>query len=286
MRLAKCLLIFLVCSLIISCSLVKTTYNNAPVLVAWWLDDYFKFTPAQNLILKPALESLHHWHRQHQLPQYVTLLQDTQANLASEGFNANDACKQLDAIRLSLYTLQNESIPIIVEMAPLLSDDQLARFQKKLDERSEEWKSDWWQETKEEQLAARLEKAEDYAKKVYGNLDEAQLKLLKQSIAEAKINPEIRYKEILRRNQDAYQILNALKNQPLSTDEKSQLVRAGFDRIRNSPNHAYQAHADAMSRYTCQTIADLHVSTSPQQKLHAQNWLNDYIVLLTALQVK
>ena len=286
MRLAKYLLILLVCSVIISCSLVKTTYNNAPALVIWWLDDYFNFTPAQNLVLKPALKRLHHWHRQHQLPHYVTLLQVAQTSLASEGLTADDACKQLNAIKLSMYTLQTESIPIVVEMAPLLSDAQLTRFQKKLDERSEKWKSDWWQETKEEQLAVRLEKTEDFAKKVYGDLAEAQLNLLKQSVAQAKINPEIRYKEILRRNQDAYQIVSELKNQSLSLIEKSQLVKAGFDRIRNSPNQAYQAHADAMSQHTCQTIADLHATTSAQQKLHAKNWLNDYLVQLTALQAK
>jgi hypothetical protein len=286
MRLAKHLLILLVCSLIISCSLVKTSYNNAPALVVWWLDNYFNFTPAQNLVLKPALERLHHWHRQHQLPHYVTLLQVAQTSLASEGLTANDACKQLNAIKLSMHALQTESIPIIVEMAPLLSDAQMARFQKKLDERSEEWKSDWWQETREEQLAVRLEKTEDFAKKVYGDLDEAQLNLLKQRVAQANINPEIRYKEILRRNQDAYQIVSELKNQSLSRDEKSQLVKAGFDRIHNSPNQAYQAHADAQAQHTCQTIADLHARTSAQQKLHAKNWINDYLVQLAALLVK
>lgn len=286
MRLAKHLLILLVCSLIISCSLVKTTYNNAPALVIWWLDNYFNFTPEQNLVLKPALERLHHWHRQHQLPHYATLLQEALTSLANEGLTADDACKQLNTIKLSLYKLQTESIPIIVEMAPLLSDAQLVRFQKKLEERSEKWKADWWQETREEQLAVRLEKAEDFAKKVYSDLDEAQLNLLKQSVAQAKINPEIRYKEILRRNQDAYQIVSELKNQSLSLDKKSQLVKVGFDRINNSPNQAYQAHADALTQHTCQTIAGLQASTSVQQKLHAKNWLNDYLVQLTALQAK
>src|SRR5688572_1847121 len=122
MRPAKYLLIVLVCSLILSCSLVKTTYNNAPALISWWLDNYFNFTPAQNLVIKPALERLHHWHRQHQLPRYITLLQDVQTSVASEEFNVNDACKKFDEIKLSLYTLQTESIPIIIEMAPLLSD--------------------------------------------------------------------------------------------------------------------------------------------------------------------
>lgn len=39
----------------LSCSLVKTAYNNAPVLIAWRLDDYFNFSETQKAKLKPAL---------------------------------------------------------------------------------------------------------------------------------------------------------------------------------------------------------------------------------------
>lgn len=280
------LLILLFSLLIVSCSLVKTTYNNAPALTIWWLDDYFNFTPAQNLVLKPALHGLHHWHRQHQLPHYVTLLQDIQTSLANAQISASETCEKLDAIKLNIYTLQIASIPIIIEMAPLLTEKQLARFQKKLGERSEKWKSEWWQATKEEQFEVRLEKAEDFAEKVYGTLENTQLKLLKQSLTQANINPEISYKEIQRRNLDAYEILNTLRNPSLTVEEKSQLVRAGFDRIQTSPNLTYQTHADGLTQHTCQTIADLHASTSAKQKLHAKNWLNDYILQLSALQVK
>lgn len=286
MRLAKCLVIILICSLISSCSLVKTTYNNAPTLVIWWLDDYFNFTQTQNLTLKPALEKLHNWHRQTQLPVYISLLQDMQVSLANEQISANDACEKINAIKLSIHTVQLESIPIIIEMAPLLSDKQLKRFQQKLDKRSEKWKAEWWQKSKQEQLAVRLEKTEDFAQKVYGNLSDEQLKQLKQRLALSNINPEISYTEILRRNDDAFTILSALQNQSLSVEEKSQLVKAGFNRLQKSPNQIYQNYADELTKHTCETIANLHASSNEKQKLHAKNWLQDYIVQLTALQIK
>lgn len=286
MRLKKHLFIIFVCSLIISCSLVKTTYNNAPALTIWWLDDYFNFTQAQNAILKPALQNLHKWHRQNQLPKYITQLQDMQTSLANNQISVDETCEKLATIRSSIHTLQIESIPIIIEMAPLFSGKQLNRFQKKLEERAEKWKSDWWQDTKDEQLAARLEKTEDFAEKMYGDLSDAQLNQLKQRFEQAAINPAISYKEIERRNDDAFNILNALQNQSLSLEEKSQLVKAGFDRIQKSPNQDYQTYADKMTNYTCETMASLHASTTPEQKLHAKNWLNDYIVQLTALQMK
>ncbi len=284
MRLKKYLLVALLLCLIISCSLVKTSYNNAPALTIWWLDDYFNFTQTQNAILKPALQNLHKWHRQNQLPKYVAQLQDMQISLANEQISANEACEKIDAIKLSIHTLQIESIPIIIEMAPLISDKQLNRFQKKLEERAEKWRNDWWQETKEEQLAARLEKTQDFAEKMYGNLNDTQLTLLKQRLEQSTINPAISYKEIQRRNDDAFNILSALQNQSLTLEEKSQLVKAGFERMQKSPNQDYQTYADKIINHTCETMANLHASTSHKQKLHAKNWLNDYIVQLNALQ--
>lgn len=291
MRVCKYFFLILISSLIASCSLIKTGYNNAPSLTIFWLDDYFSFTQAQNLVLKPSLQTLHNWHRQSQLPSYIVLLQELQNNFAKDQISASETCEKLDEIRVNIRTVQLESIPIIIEIAPLLSDKQLGRFQQKLDKRSEKWKADWWQESKQGQLEVRLEKTENFAQKVYGDLSVAQLNLLKQRLVQANINPEISYKEIQRRNEDAFTILSTLQKptlqkQPLSEEEKSQLVKAGFDRMQKSSNQAYQNYADELTKHTCETIANLHSSTNDQQKLHAKNWLQDYIVQLTALQIK
>ena len=294
MRLAKNLLIFFLSCLILSCSLIKTAYNNAPELVIWWLDDYFDFTPAQNLVLKPALKNLHNWHRQSQLPIYITLLQDMQQSLASDQISATEACEKIDAIKLSIHTLQIESIPIIIEMAPLLSDKQLKNFQQQLVKRTQKWKEEWWQDSKQEQLKVRLEKTQEFAEKMYGDLSDAQLTLLKQKLKQTNINPAISYAEIERRNDDAFTILKALQTksstealtQILSKDDKTQLIKAGFARIQKSPNQEYQTYADNLTKHTCETIANLHASTTAKQKLHAKNWLQDYINQITVLQTR
>jgi hypothetical protein len=286
MHLKKYLLAALFLCLIAGCSLVKTGYNNSPTLVIWWLDDYFSFTQTQNLALKTSLQNLHNWHRQNQLPSYLTQLQDIQSSVANQQVSEKEACKKLDLIRTSIRTLQVESIPIIIETAPTLSDKQMQRFEQKLAERAEKWKDEWWQDSKQKQLDARLEKTEDFAEKMYGGLSDAQLTLLKQRLEQAYFNPAISHKEILRRNNDAFNILTALQNPSLTIDEKTQLVKAGFGRLYNSPNQEYQRYADKLTNHTCETMASLHASTNAQQKLHAKNWLQDYINQITALQTE
>ena len=286
MRLAKNLLILYLSCLIISCGLIKTAYNNVPALATWWLDNYFNFTSAQNLVLKPALKNLHNWHRQSQLPIYLSLLQELQQSFAKDQISATEACEKIEAIKLSIYTLQAESIPIIIEMAPLLSDKQLKHFQQQLVKRTEKWKEEWWQDSKQKQLKVRLEKTQDFAEKIYGDLSDVQLSQLKQSLEQSSINPAISYTEIERRNDDAFNILKALQNQILSIDEKTQLIKAGFERIQASPDPIYQTYAGALRKHACQSMVNLHASTTPKQKLHAKKWLQDYIDQITALQTK
>lgn len=283
MRFIQCVLILLLAGLINSCGLVKTVYNNAPEALGWWLDGYFDFTQTQKSILNPALHRLHDWHRQNQLPSYILTLQDLQKMVIKEHISASEACEKMDGIRENFSELQVESIPVIIEIAPLLSDEQLQHFQTKLEKRALKWKSEWWQETSEEQLEVRLDKIESFAEKVYGTLSESQLAMLKQSLAISSIKPALTYAEILRRNEDVYQIVTALHNQTLSAENKSQLVKEGFERLKHSPNSAYQVYANQVKQRTCEIMAELHASTNTKQKQHAKDWLENYIVQFSSL---
>lgn len=285
MQKIKTSLIFLLAASMISCSLVKTAYNNAPALIAWRLDDYFSFNDAQKTKLKLALKDVHAWHRQNELPRYVVLLNAIHDDL-SHDVSAQTACQRIDSIKSNLQTLQIKMIPMIVEVAGTLSDKQLQHLQKKLEKRNLEWKEEWWQETTEEQREVRLEKSKEFAEKVYGDLNEKQINLLKQSIAKHDIDPAIIYAEILRRDADTLDILRALRNPAASNEEKSQLVRAGFERMQTSPNAAYQAYIETVTQLSCDTIASLHATTTAKQRLHAQQWIEDYKTQFTQLQSK
>ncbi|HSI28108.1 MAG TPA: DUF6279 family lipoprotein [Methylophilus sp.] len=285
MRIIKTLFILALAFSILSCSVVKTAYNNAPALIAWRLDDYFNFSDAQKAKLKPALQELHAWHRKNELPRYVALLDEINNDLGHE-VSAETACQRIESIKSNAQALQTKIIPIIVDIGATLSDKQLQHFQQKLEKRNAEWKEEWWQETAEEQREVRLEKSKDYAEKIYGDLNEKQINILKQSIARNNVDPATIYSEILRRDEDALNILKALRNPSASNEEKSQLVRAGFERMQNSPNLAYQAHIDKITQQTCETTASLHASTTDKQRLHAQQWVQDYKTQFTQLQSK
>lgn len=267
------LCIFVFVSLIAGCSFVKTFYNNAPTALAWWLDDYFDFTNDQKAILNPALNHVHDWHRNSQLPQYIATLQKIKLAINEDNMSSEQVCDQIQKVKISLNTLQMSFIPVISEIAPLVSDEQLTYLSQKLSKRAEKWKSEWWQETAQEQLEARLEKTEEYAEKVYGNLSSEQRTLIKQKLLRTPTQPQIIYAEILRRNDDVLKSIRELRNAGMTDSQKFELIKSGLERLQHSPNEDYQQHANLITQRTCEMIADLHVSTNQLQKQHASDWV-------------
>lgn len=277
MRRTNLIVIFLLAITIVGCSLVKTAYNNAPEAMHWWLDDYFDFTESQNKKLKPALYAMHDWHRQTQLPLYVEMLKKIQSHLSKEEIESNTACETMQPLQDFMHNIQLETSSTIIEMAPLLSDKQLSYFQKMLQKRTAKWKSEWLQETQEDRIEARLEKTIDYAETVYGSLNKTQKNMLKQKLLESNYKPDIQYTEILRRNEDALQIVTSLKQGNLDQDQKLTLVKQGFEHLKNSPNFVYQNYANQVKQSSCEMIADLHATTDLKQKQHAKAWLESFI---------
>lgn len=276
-RLFQLFCIFILACAINSCSLVNTFYGNAPEVMRWWLDDYFDFTSSQKTVLDPALHRLHAWHRQQQLPEYIAILQDLKSAANKEQISSDEACQKIDRVKASMSALQLAFIPVIIEVAPLLSDQQLAYFKQKLSKRANKWKDEWWQESTEAQIDARFEKIEDFAEKVYGDLNAAQRTLIRKKLEDSHTQPSIAYDEMLRRNEDAYQIITTLNKATLSDSQKTDLVKEGFLRLTDSPNPTYRQHAKQVTQRTCEIISHLHALTDTTQKQHANAWFGKLI---------
>ncbi|HEY9268054.1 MAG TPA: DUF6279 family lipoprotein [Methylotenera sp.] len=283
MRIIQLIIILQLAIGIASCSLIKTAYNNAPEATHWWLDDYFDFTEAQSKELKPALHVLLNWHRKTQLPLYVEMLQKIQSDLSEESIEPGAVCETLNTMQDAMQAIQFESSPVIVEIAPMLSDKQLSYFQNKLQKRTLKWKSEWLQDTREEQIEARLERAIDYAEKVYGNLSKSQKLMLQQKLLASNYKAEVTYAEVLMRNADALEIVKSLQRENLDQEQKLILVKQGFDRLKNSPNPVYQNYANQLKQSNCEMIADLHATTDAKQKRHAKAWLENFITTFKSL---
>jgi len=69
---AHSILFLILVSLLTSCSALSLTYNYADWLMYWRIDQYFDVSSYQKPVLQTHLTQLHSWHREQEIPRYVS----------------------------------------------------------------------------------------------------------------------------------------------------------------------------------------------------------------------
>jgi hypothetical protein len=268
--------------LLCGCSALRVTYNNAPGLTEWWLDHYLNFTTAQEDILQPQLETMHDWHRHHELPVYVDLLAQMQA-LAVVDITPARSCEVLSAMLERINVLNAQFEPVVASLAPTLSEEQLVHLQQRFDESNEEWREEWMDGSDEERKEYRVKQAIKRAEMFYGDLDKRQVDILRAHIAVSSFVPEVSYAERLRRQQDAVQTLTMLHGNSWSDAQMHAEIHQFFLRLADSPDLDYRQYLATVIHESCVTTTALHNSTNAEQRAHAAEELQGYQEDLRAL---
>lgn len=262
-------------SLLQACSAVKLAYNQAPELAYWYLDSYADFTDTQSLQVKEELVKLHTWHRQTQLPAYVETLQKVQKLLPAD-VTGPVACAVVDDVRRKLVAVSDQAEPAVGALADTLRAVQFTQMERKFDKNNAAYREDYVNAKPKDSYAKRYKQAINRAEMLYGRLDERQLALITRQVEQSRFNAALSYTERLRRQQDTLQNLRALMANPSPGEPTRKAVRALLERSINSPNMAYRDYLEALTQDGCKNFAELHNSTSPDQRRKAVQTLNNY----------
>ena len=263
------------------CSAVKIGYNNAPTLVYWWLDGYVDFNDAQAVQVRDSLAALQAWHRRNELPAYAELLRQMQ-RLASGPVTPQQVCDVSDQIRMRVQSLGEQAAKGMSRVVPTLQPEQLRHLALQFDKHNQTWREEWLDGTPAELAARRLKKAVERAEDFYGRLEEPQLALLRQGIAQSGFDARLAWRERLRRQQDMLQVFREHGTADRAAHVKAEIL-ALQQRNLYSPDLAYRAQLERMVQDSCRTLAALHNSASAAQRRQLQEKLQDYEADLQAL---
>ena len=114
-----------------ACSAMKLAYNQAPDLAYWYLDAYVDFSPSQRPQVKDALDNLHTWHRQTQLPGTIHTLQKLRAQMPGD-IDAQQACTVYADVRRQLLAIPAHAEPKVEALVELLIAGELADLERLL----------------------------------------------------------------------------------------------------------------------------------------------------------
>ncbi len=256
------------------CSAVKIGYNNAPTLAYWWLDGYVDFNDAQAVQVRDSLTALQAWHRRNELPAYAELLSQAQ-RLASGPITPQQVCDVSTQVRAHVQRLGEQAAEGMSRMVPTLQPAQLRHLALQFDKHNQTWREEWLDGTPAELAARRLKKTVERAESFYGRLEEPQLRILRQSLAQSSFDARLAWRERLRRQQDMLQVFREHGNSDRAAHVKAEIL-ALQQRNLSSPDLAYRAQFERMVLDSCRTLAALHNSASAAQRRELLQTLQDY----------
>ena len=270
------------------CSTIKLAYNNSDDLIYWWLDSYADLQGEQKPFTRNALADLQRWHRQQQLPEYVALLKRMQA-MAPNDITPAQVCAVTEDMKTSFVTLLRYVEPVNTQLASQLKPDQLRSIRQRFDKTNQEWRADWLDPSREDQLRYRNKLALSRIEDFYGHLDTPQREAIRLWIASSMFDPAKSYAERQRRQVDTLQTLQRITQEGIGStgaQTKSQaLLRGLTERTLNSPNEGYRAYSDALRLENCEGFAKLHNLTTTEQRQHLlaslQGYEQDFKALMT-----
>ena len=266
-----------------SCSMLRMSYHQGPQLAWWWLDGYLDFEHEQIPQAKEAIRHWFDWHRGTQLPHYAAKLTELSEHI-NDTVTSDEVCGWYDTVRHTFTPALNHAVQLGAPLTRRLSEAQLRHLEQRYDKNNEEFRGDYLQPTLESRQKASIKRTIKRFENLYGDMNDAQQRLIADTISASPFDPEAWLRERQRRQSETVQQLRQLISEPAETDADAETVLHKLAKqLEHSPNAVYRAYQMKLTDYNCAFVADLHNSTNAKQRRHARDKLRNWAADLHAL---
>ena len=259
------------------CSLVVSGYNSAPNLFMFlWLNPHLDLNAAQEKQALADLQQVLEWHRREQLPLYAKWLSQAQ-QLAPKDVSADQVCALIDEAAKSLEPLLTQFEEPTARLGLSLTPKQLQVLRKKYTEDLKDYRKEWKLDgSKQAQLEVQTDKGQSNAERFYGRLSPAQQKLLQQLAQNSGFEGDRNYAERVRVQQDNLAVHEQMVQNRPSPEEARAMVRDWLQSVLHTPDPAYDIYLKKRKRTNCEASAQLHNTTTAEQRARAVKVLKGY----------
>ena len=274
-RTARIIGALLVAALVVGCSAARLGYNTAPTLAYWWLDSYFDFDGEQSLRIRADLQAVLDWHRKEELPLLIQTLRELQA-MAPKAVTPAQVCAVVPGLQTRVQVTLERVAPSIAAIAPSLQAAQIENMAREFQKRNKKWREEWLEGTLAERAERRVEKIVDRAESLYGTLESAQIAIIKSHIQTSSFDGPRNHREMLRRHEDALQVLTTLRSTKVVPAQATAAIRGLVERTLKAPDPAYRQYIDRLTLESCAATAAVHNISTSGQRAHLLQALQDY----------
>jgi hypothetical protein len=261
--------------LLSGCSAIKIGYEQSPSLLYWWLDKHVDFNSTQTPVVRQALDDLQRWHRKQALPGYADLL-SRMARVAQQDVTVQQVCSLMDDIEEQLDQLAQQSIALTAPIVTGLQAPQRKQLARYWARKNEAWADDWLTPSEARRLRKRSDAAIERYEDVYGHLTPAQNEQIERHVRDSAWTPQWGQQERLRRQQDLLQALERIHAERLDAARAQALLLKVWQRWMHPPQATDRQRMQAWREQGCRHMAELHNSTSTEQRQRAIKRLRTY----------
>jgi hypothetical protein len=284
-QLVKTAIIAVALATLAGCSALRLAYNNGPLVTWWWLDGYVDFSGDQVPRAKAALDQLFTWARGNQLPEFAQLLTAAQGEVLLPTTPAQ-ACRWQATVRERLEPALQHTLGLAAEQLPGLGEAQWAHLAGRFQKKNAEMRRDFLQPDLEERRERAVARVVERAEMLYGELGEAQLKVISAGVSASPFDPQAWLQERERRQRETLATLRRLQQEKAPRDVAVAGLRRLVDQMERSADPAYRSYQLRLNEYNCQFAAQVHNSTTPAQRQHARDKLQGWVEDLRALSAQ
>ena len=258
-----------------ACSTIKLGYLQLPNLSYWWLDRTVSFSGLQSDEAKGAIDRVYQWHRQEALPDYAKLLQRT-TQLSAGTVQSDQLCQVVNEAQTQLDVLMRQAVVHAAPVAMVLGPKQLSHMAKHWERKNEAWEKEWLQGDSAARLARRVDKALDRYTSFYGELRSEQIELITNQLAQSPWRAEWGRRDRQRRQQDLLSALQRIQQNNLSRTQAETQLWGVWQRWLQPPDAEQRNVIQGLAQRTCDNLAQLHNTTTPEQRSRLAKRLQAY----------
>jgi hypothetical protein len=163
-----------------ACSSTTFLYNRLDFILPWYLGDYVDLSRDQKKQLDHLLQPFLSWHRQQELPVYLTALKRLEANLDGP-LTAEDIASISAEFEAAWFRLEGEALNWMLELGTKLSDEQVREFLEHLRKQQDEYREKYLGRSDEEFRKEAYENLLDNSQDYLGRLDWGQRAILEDA---------------------------------------------------------------------------------------------------------
>lgn len=207
----RAILVALAATLLASCSAMRFAYNNSQALVRFEADEYFDFDDAQALEFRERLSRFHDWHRDTELPAYVTLL-ETAATKVAAGVSPQDVAWAVAALRGRYHAAGVKALEDGAPILVTLREKQIRAMEKKFTEGNRKFEKEFLSGEDRRQHRARTKRMFERFHDWIGNLSDEQEARIERFVREHSRYTAMRFEDRKRWQREAAAIIRQYRN--------------------------------------------------------------------------